>query len=309
MKKRKESIWCLQFCLSILLLTVSSLISLAEASVKITIVQSNDNDYFELTRQSLYRQLGADFQLLVISVDAIDSQQELLSTSDIIVTLGINAALEISDKITNRRIISAYITQKQQQQFRSRLENHTIVLLNQPLSRYLAFTGLLLHPHSIGIINQKNIILDGSQNKMLSQFKIKLRQYELRPETNPLASVRNLIKYNDVHLMLPEEKIYNRNTLKGILLTSYRSRKPVISYSPSHVKSGALASIYSSPADIGSHLVSIVRRWVGRSGREKPGIEFAQFFSVAVNNKVAHALGFNLPDKSQLISRLKEVLR
>ena len=305
MKKRKESVWSLQICVSILLLMSSGFLPLAAANVQVTIVQSNDNSFYDQTRQGLKHQLTADFQLSVISADTITTQEKRLRTSDIIITLGIDAALKISGKFTTRKIISAYITLRQQQQYQVELEDHTVVLLNQPLSRYFAFTSLMLQPESIGIINQKKLILDKRQKKTLSQFNLNLRQYELQAEANPISTVRSLLRHNDAHLMLPEENIYNRDTLKGILLTSYRSRKPVISYSPSHVKAGALASIFSSPSDIGSHLASIVGRLINKPNQVKPAVEFAQYFSVAVNKRVAHALSIKLPDEAQLISELK----
>ena len=307
MNNRKDSIRSLQICLSILLLIVPCLVSLATASIQITIVKSNDNSYYDQTEQALTQQLGVDFQLSVINTDALVAQEKKLRTSDVIITLGIDAALKISGKFTTNKIISAYITLKQQRQYQAELENHTVVLLNQPLSRYLAFTSLMLKPKSIGIINQKKLTLNQHQNETLKQFNLDLRQYQLEPQSNPLTTVRTLLKHNDVHLILPEESIYNRDTLKGILLTSYRSRKPVISYSPSHVKAGALASVFSSPSDIGSHLSSIIKRFASKSKPAKPTVEFAQHFSIAINKRVAHALGVNLPDETRLLSQLKEM--
>lgn len=307
MNKRTLLIWHLRFCISILLLIVPGILPLAAANLQVTIVQSNDNSYYNQTRISLEQQLNSDFQVLVVNTDSIASQKSTLNTSDIIITLGIDAALEISGKFTNSKIISAYITLKQQQQYQAQLKDHSIVLLNQPLSRYLEFAGFMLHPRSIGIINQDKIILTKRQKQTLLQLKLKLQQYEFRPDTSLLTIVRNLLKQNDVHLMLPDEHIYNRDTLKGILLTSYRNRKPVISYSPSHVKAGALASIYSSPSDIGLHIASTIMRSTDQTGQAKPTIEYAQHFSISVNKRVAHALEINLPDEAEFSSSLNKV--
>ena len=104
--------------------------------------------------------------------------------------------------------------------------------------------------------------------------------------------------------MLPRQSIYNRDSLKGVLLTSYRNRKPVISYSPAHVKSGALASIYSSPSDIGKHLALLVKQRLADPQKPLPNYEYARFYSIASNRRVARALNIELPDTEQIRARL-----
>ncbi|MFT5225086.1 MAG: putative ABC transport system substrate-binding protein [Polaribacter sp.] len=292
----------------LLVVVVPSLLPIAAAaSIQIAVIQSNGNPYFEETNQSLNHQLDDTFQLSVINANTINLQHQTLQASDIIVTLGIDAALKIAKKYGSKNIVSAYITLNQQQRHQALLDNHSLVLLDQPLSRYLAFTALMVQPRSVGIISSKKLTLDKKQRDTLSEFNLNLQQYEFQKQGNLLTTVRQLLVNNDVHLLLPDGSVYNRNTLKGILLTSYRSRKPVISYSPSHVKAGALASIFSSPSDIGSQLASVIKRLAVKRRQDKPIIEFAQYFSIAVNNRVAHALGIDLPDEAKLTDKLNEL--
>ena len=100
--------------------------------------------------------------------------------------------------------------------------------------------------------------------------------------------------------MLPRRAIYNRDSLKGVLLTSYRNRKPAISYSPAHVKSGALASIYSSPVDIGRHLAQLINQKLKNPDARLPEYQYARFYSIATNRKIARALGIQLPGEAEL---------
>lgn len=304
---RRLSIYINSLLLLGLLLIAPNLIPLAAADLQITVIQNNDNRYFEQTNKNLDILLGETFKISVISTDAIGAEHQRLQVSDFIITLGIDAALKIAKKYDSKKIVSAYITLKQQHRYQDELDSHTIVLLDQPLSRYLAFTALILQPRSIGIISSNKLTLNKKQTKVLSELNFNLQQYEFQQQANPLTIVRQLLKNNDAHLLLPDDGVYNRNTLKGILLTSYRSRKPVISYSPSHVKAGALASIFSSPSDIGVQLASVVRRLTSQPSLVKPGIEFAKNFSITVNSRVAHALGINLPDETELTDRLNEL--
>ena len=91
-------------------------------------------------------------------------------------------------------------------------------------------------------------------------MNLSLNRYRVARDNKLLPVLRRLLQQNDALLMLPQSELYNRDTLKGVLLTSYRYRKPAISYSPGHVKAGALASIYSSPSDIGRHLAQAINR-------------------------------------------------
>ena len=119
--------------------------------------------------------------------------------------------------------------------------------------------------------------------------------------------MRNLLRYNDALLMLPNRQVFNRESLKGVLLTGYRNRKPVISYSPAHVKSGALASIYSSPDDIGKHLALLVERKLRQPQQVLPAYEYARFYSINSNHRVARALSIDLPDEQQIRDMLEEL--
>ncbi len=139
---------------------------------------------------------------------------------------------------------------------------------------------------------------------MLKDLPLELNQYRVDPINKLLPVLRHLLAQNDLLLMLPRQSIYNRDTLKGVLLTSYRNRKPAISYSPAHVKSGALASIYSSPIDIGRHLALLVNRRLQKPGYKAPAFEYARFYSIATNRRVARALDISLPTESELRSAL-----
>jgi putative ABC transport system substrate-binding protein len=293
--------------LGLLLVVPSLLLPLAAANVQISVIQSNDNSYFKQTNQSLSRELGDAFQVTVINADTVNTQHQKIQASDIIITLGIDAALEIARRYDTKNIVSAYLTLNQKQRHQAKLKHHSLVLLDQPLSRYLAFTALMLQPSSVGIVSSDKLMLNNKQQDILAKFHFKLEQYEFQKQTNLLTTVRQLLKNNNAFLLLPDDNIYNSNTLKGILLTSYRSRKPIVSYSPSHVKAGALASIFSSPSDIGLQLASVIKHLIVKRQQTKPIIQFAQYFSIKVNSRVARALGINLPNEEKIIDRLNEL--
>ena len=300
----------LKFTLAILFILLGSLQPLLAGDRQIVIVRSSDNTYFNQTIETLINNTDDHINIKVIDTSSMDSAADILQKADIIVTLGANSASAVSSQAANQLIINAYITLAQVKQFQHRNQNHISVLLNQPLERYLVFSQQLLNLKTLGTINRSNPAILSQQRKASKRLNLKLDQYQLG-ETNKrlLAIVRQLIKKNEALLMLPDQTIYNRATLKGILLTTYRGRTPVISYSPGHVKSGALAAIYSSPANIGQHLANLINQHHRGKLKTNNKLIYAEYYSIATNQRVAHSLGLDLPGEENLRQLIDENAR
>jgi len=245
----------------------------------------------------------------VINMESSNSKAELLAESDLVITLGREANQYVSRQFPDKSIISAYLTLQQWQDFGSQGKQHMAVLLDQPLERYLLFSHFLLQPSSIGVVTLSPIKIDTRLSNILNKLQLKLSQYHLDRVDRLLAKIRQLAENDDALLMLPNQNIYNRHTLKGVLLTSYRKNTPVISYSPSHVKSGALASIYSSPEDIGKHLAELLNQYSSGHLKLSSSSQFAKYYSIITNNRVAHSFGLKLPDVAEIRRKLTETVK
>ncbi len=293
----------------ILLFLAGYLQPLHASDGQIVIVKSRNNSYFNQTIESLTDHVEDAVSFNVIEAESIDANTALLSRSHFVIALGLKATQMLSVRLPGKLIISAYLTQQQHDQLKLSGTTHLTVLLDQPLERYLAFTHFLFKPKAVGIINYSSIELNRRQEKILKRLNLRLNQYQSDNTRKLLGTVRQLVTQNDALLMLPEQGIYNRNTLKGILLTAYRARSPVISYSPAHVKSGALAAIYSSPADIGRHIAEVINSYNKGSLKITGGTEFARYYSISINSRVAHALGMELPAEADFSKYLNEVVK
>lgn len=291
----------LRFAGVILLILVSSLRPLQASDIQIVIVKSSDNSYFDETIKTLISLLEKHSQFKVINTDKLNSSREILQKSSIVITLGAGAANTVASHFPDQLILNAYVTLEQIEQFQHKDQKQIAVLLNQPLERYLAFSQALLKLKNIGTIIRSSPELKNRQKKLLNKLDLKFERYLLADTNkNLLTTLRQLVNKNDALLMLPEQSIYNRDTLKGILLTAYRSRTPVISYSPGHVKSGALAAIFSSPTDIGRHLANLINQHYRGGLNSRTKTYYAQYYSIATNPNVAHSLGLELPDKVEM---------
>ena len=306
MKGIDNTTWIKVFVTALLAVLVSSFVQ-AKDKKSITIIKSSDNSYYNQSIETLKSLSSNDLTFDIIDIHSDEFKNLPSDKNNLLIALGINATRKILERHPKQTSISAYITQDQVHNLPAKSSQHLAVLLDQPLGRYLAFSHSLTKPDSLGLINSKAIKLSRRQNKLLAKLNLELLQQQPDGPRTLLNTIRLLKHQSNALLILPDQKLFNRDTLKGVLLTTYRNRIPVISYSPSHVKSGALGSIYSSPVDIGKHLADLVKRY--QKGRLKTDStpQFARYFSIVTNDRVAHSLGLALPEQSEIRHLLREV--
>jgi len=296
----------------LLLLIITSTQRLYADDLQIAVVKSSENNYFSQTIETLVNLIDDNAQFKVINENNFESSSEILQKANVIITLGAGAASKISSQSSDKLIINAYITLEQAQQFKHSNQRRIFLLLNQPLERYLVFSHHLLNLTNLALINRSVPIPISRQQKTLNKLNLKVNQYQLGDDNTVkrlLPTVRQLVTENDALLMLPDKNIYNRDTLKGILLTTYRSRTPVISYSPGHVASGALAAIYSSPVNIGQQLAGLINLHHKDKLKIKDKIAYGEYYSIAINHRVAHSLGLDIPNEDKLRKLIDETTR
>ncbi|MES2948306.1 MAG: ABC transporter substrate binding protein [Pseudomonadota bacterium] len=124
-------------------------------------------------------------------------------------------------------------------------------------------------------------------------------------EADLLPALKRLLPNSDALLAVPDSAIYNRNSIANILLTSYRARVPLFGFSPSYVKAGALAAVYSQPGQIAQQVAEIIHN-LPASG-SLPAPQSPRYFSVSVNPQVRLSLELTMDDEAQLLQKLKQL--
>jgi len=297
--------WLKGFTLGILLLSLPCMAASAQVTGQIIIVKSSDNSYFDETIATLVNHVDPASRIKLVMAQELGNESIDLQPQNLLVALGRSAVETINRLTTRANSINAYLTLEQYNSLD--IDHQVTVLLDQPMHRYLAFSKLMLGVDSIGVIDDSEIELKARTAITLNEFDLTLNQYRLDPENKLLPVLRELLQHSDSLLMLPRESIYNRDTVKGVLLASYRSRKPVVSYSPAHVRSGAVASIYSSPIDIGRHLAMLINQALKQEPGTGTPFHFARFYSITTNSRIATALGIKLPAEQNLRATLDKL--
>ena len=185
-------------------------------------------------------------------------------------------------------------------------ENWSSLLIDQPVERQFQLITSIIGKH------QKTGVLIGPYTKDLkktlqnnAQKSSHILTTEYVKDTEHLtSSLKKLTHKARILLTLPDPVIYNKNTIRGILLLSYRKKLPVIGFSKAYVKAGAIAAIYSQPYQISKQTTDIIQNFF-KNGIFKHKEYHPEDFSVALNKKVAHSLGIHLPEKSIIIRKIK----
>lgn len=180
------------------------------------------------------------------------------------------------------------------------------IYIDQPIERQaalirLAFpearrVGVLLSADQAGLLGEL-------EDAMRSQHLVLVSAILVEGERliTPLESV---LSEADLLLALPDPLVFNRNTAQSLFLTSYRYRDPVLGYSRSLTRAGALLSLHSSPAEIGRQTAEWVNSALQGPMVRLPAPAHPAYFSISINEQVARSLGFTLPPEAELEKRL-----
>lgn len=122
------------------------------------------------------------------------------------------------------------------------------------------------------------------------------------PNTRDNRALLRLLHDSDVLLALADDDLFNPQTAKNLLLTSYGQQRALIGPSAGFVRAGSLASTYSDQSDwldtLGRLLDKPPQRW--------PHGTYSNTFKVLGNSQVARALAVDLPSDEDLSRHLTE---
>ena len=184
--------------------------------------------------------------------------------------------------------------------------SQSVIYLDQPFERQARLIRLALPD-----VRRVGVLLSAEQSGLVSELDEALRAQRLGLVYATLTEGERLItpletvlSEADLLLALPDPLVFNRNTAQSIFLTSYRYRDPVLGYSRSLTRAGALLSLYSSPAQIGRQAAEWIGSAIQGGSVHLPPPAYPRYFSVSTNDQVARSLGFTLPSEADLEKRL-----
>lgn len=192
---------------------------------------------------------------------------------------------------------------------RAKMPGHSVVFIDQPLHRQVAATQRAL-PH-----HRRAVVLTGPTTRsQRTAIETTLKESNFEPvlaEVDKIADVFHALervpKVGTVLLALPDPLVFTARSTPHILLAAYRYRIPVIGYTESYARAGALLAVYSTPEQLGRQVGEVIREVAKSSSTVLPLPQYPKYFSVAINRQVARSLALTLPTEAQLHTHLLDL--
>ena len=302
--------------ISLILLWMLPSLSLAE-NLNITLIPSSSSDTYTITadhiKNTIDKTNANSIQTRIITIEELYTLRDSLSSkTDLFVPIGQRALKETLKYSSETPILSSLISKYNFDNIitnRNKSDNENVgaIYIDQPISRHISFSRLALpnlkNPGFI-ISNSNKFTSDRLNIIGNNSYHIAI----LNPGDNVISLLSHVINDSDVIIALPDPIIFNLRTTRNILLSTYRKRIPLIGFSESYAKAGALAAIYSTPDLIGRQTGEIIVDLVNNSAFKNKSYSLprlsSKYFSISVNNRVSRSLGLPALDADGLRKKL-----
>lgn len=271
------------------------------APLAVTVVLSeNSGPYQEFSNALREKLLKKNVYL-----DIVDDPAEVVSEHGLVVAVGMKAAAAIAGSRA-RAALNALVPETGHEKLlrdhpqRAASKAYSAIFLDQPPERQARLITALLPGRS-----QVGVLFDSFPQGELAHLKqrmvmhgLNLHEHKIGADFPLHVALQHVLDGSDVLLALPDAAIYNSSTIRNILLASYRSGDPVIGFSPAYVKAGALAAVFSTPAQIAEQTVHFIQQY-GET-RTLPSAQHPQLYEIAINEQVARSLGLTVKTTEEL---------
>jgi putative ABC transport system substrate-binding protein len=285
------------FCLSWLLLTSAS------ANNAIHLILSESGTAYQEAANAFRSGLGRRQNVKVWSLAELTAEQvqRLTRANNLVAPVGVKAARFVAEQHAGQAPVLSLMIPKsvsEKLQWPAGLARNRIsaIYIDQPPSRSLALVqaafpnarrvGLLVSPENTAVA--KALEIESTRRDL----RLNVEMVDGADDVSP--ALRRVLSESDVLLLVPDAVAINAANAQNVLLTTYRFRIPVVGFSQGLSKAGAVASVYSSPTQIGLQAGQLALR-LSDTG-ELPPPQHAGENSIAFNQHVARSLGIVLPN-------------
>lgn len=199
--------------------------------------------------------------------------------------------------------ISFYVSSSRFASLRQRNNRVSALYRDQPLSRQLELARQLIPDLQRAAVIYASATPPFALVGLQRRSGVQINAVSVHAQPEWAKSLSRLMADNDILLGLDDPEIYNRDTIRSILLTTYRNGKVVIGPSRPFVSAGSLASTYTSSEQFLQQLGAMVGVYLQHQRLAPP--QYPKFYRIAINSQVATSLGLRPPDEKTLYERMQ----
>lgn len=277
-----------------------------QAGGVVALILSERAPAYEELAEAFTARLGDRRSLRTLYLDDLDARaiQALGREAGLLVPVGIKASRAVAEHAGAQAAVLALMVPRsafEAEAWPANLSRRRLsaVYIDQPPARSLSLIEKVLpKARQIGVIySQRGGANIAALSQEAARRRMSLRLAEIPQSGEVAIGLRQVLPESDVLLLQPDALVINANNVQHVLLTTYRYRIPVIGFSLGLVKAGAVAAVYSTPAQIGAQGGLIAHQWSVGEG-DLPSPRYCDEFAIAFNQHVARSLGLSLPDES-----------
>ena len=155
----------------------------------------------------------------------------------------------------------------------------------------------------VGLIHRPSWpVPDAATRDRIRQMGYELRMVECKGPDKLLAAFSSLKGTVDFVIAEPDTELYNSATVKPLVLASLDSRLPIVGFSASFVRAGALLGVYPDFFEAGRQTGEMMSQFM--LGKNSGAEENVRKVKVAVNQQVVRLIGME-PERQEGVEILK----
>ena len=280
--------WRLVVCLLFSMVTAAS----AAAPDRLFLAGGNNPALTDLIQSRVEARFGDRVELAPYN-------QETASDA-LVLTMNAGALAEVRANNADQPVVSLFTTKRETQRVISNPGRFSAIYSDPPLERQLELGQLIIpRARTVAILSSREQA--GTFEALIQSAEsigLEARVFVVSTSDTLIRDLIRALTYGDFLLGTPDSRVFNRNTVKPLLLTSYRRNRLVIGPSRPFVRAGSVASTYTPAEDQVDEGLQLVEAWLETG--EIPEPRYPDEFQVTVNQQVARSMNLPLPSEQSL---------
>lgn len=280
--------------------------TLSYSQERILVVMSGQGEIYQDFYSTLKDKIHKKIAISHISISDINN--ETLSYHDLIISIGYKSAKAISKYKIETPVVYSLIPDDESLRSEVSCKKETCykIYINQPVNRYIKLFKVLF-PDGKNLVfatTKENSKISRQVKTSSENLHVIYKEFLIQKNQNISQTFIRNLSNNDVLLALPNSDIYNVNSAKNILLSTYHANVPIIAYSKSFAKAGALISLYSSIDNVAKKTASTVNK-IFNGVPLKLKEYYPDEFTIEINSAVARSLNINIEPESVIKRKIR----
>lgn len=266
------------------------------------IVLSEQNQAYQQAAKNIQTALKEQgFNETTSVSDLTEFSRQTLTEDDLIVSVGATASQQLSQTYPKQQHLFSYLD-------KSALPNASpahweAVLLDQPIQRLVDTSRDIVkqRPSNTLVIavSASNTTLRKDIEQLSLPEHITLQVLVIDDDTEPAKLIDKALFNAGALIAVRDKHVWAGENAKWMLYQSYKYNVPVIGYSKSFLKAGALVSVYAELTETANATANRILNWHKHQGNTTGERIHYPRYTVEYNKNIARALKITIPEGGQ----------